>query len=1043
MRTWFRTRRQVLGMRQRGRRLSYHPVLDALENRCLPSGGPAFVETNLVSDIPGLAAHTDPAVVNPWGFTENSRGEFLLSDNGTGTAALVAPDGTPLGAPIVIPPPGGSPAGTTSAPTGQVTNSSADFVISEGGRSAPATVLFATEDGTIAGFNSAVDPFQAILGADQSASGAVYKGLAMGSAGGANFLYATNFHAGTVDVFDKSFAKHTFFVGQFTDPNAPTGFAPFGVKNIGGILFVTFAKQNDAKHDDVAGPGNGFIDEFDTSGHFLMRLASGTAAGGTLTALNSPWGMAIAPAGFGTFGHALLVGNFGDSHVSAFDPLTGRFLGQLEDANGQPLVLVGGFQGSSTKGLWGIGFGNGQGGDANPALFFASGINDEMNGLFGMVNVVGGEDQDDNSQGDDQGGNNQGDDQDSNSQGEDQTDMGQGNEHGSGFVQTALVSSIPGLAPHTDPALLNPWGFTVSSRGEFQISDNNGGNAALFAPDGMALGAPIVMPPPAGSPAGSTGTPTGQVLNATSDFVISEGGSSAPAAALFSTEDGTIIGFNSSVDPSNGILAADQSAAGAVYKGLAMGSAGGANYLYAANFHNGTVDVFDTSFALHTFSANQFTDPGAPAGFAPFGIADIHGILFVTYAKQNAEKHDDVEGPGNGFIDEFSTSGVFLKRFASGSSVGGTLTALNSPWGMALAPQDFGKFGGALLVGNFGDSHVNAFDPLTGRFLGQLEDTNSQPLVLDGGFKGSNTKGLWQIGFGNGQDGASTRTLFFTSGINDEMDGVFGKVTLHDRFAVGEFPGHGVWRHSDSVGWEQLSPADADHVSVDDDGNVAAAFANGLWRFDDASGWQFLTPAIASQIDIAGNGIVIAEFPGNGLWRNGDPTFVKGGWQQLTPADALSIGVDDQGDTIASFKGNGVFLYQDAGGWNKLTSAVADQVSIAASGSSLAAMFQGNGLWRYTMQGSATTQVGWQQMTSAIPMSMDIGPGGAVVCAFGNGVWLNQESGGWVQLMTVPATQVGATNSGAMLAELPGKGVWEYADNNWQQLTPADAEWLR
>jgi uncharacterized protein (TIGR03118 family) len=371
-----------------------------LEQRCLLSGGPGFVETNLVSDIPGLAPHTDPAVVNPWGFTETPGGQFLLSNNGTGTAALFAADGTALGAPIVIPPPGGSPPGTTSAPTGQVANATPNFVIKEGSRSAPATVLFATEDGTIAGFNSAVDPSQAILGADRSASGAVYKGLGMGSAGGANYLYATDFHNGTVDVFDKNFALHTFFAGQFTDPKAPAGFAPFGVKNINGTLFVTYAKQKPPdNHDDEAGPGNGFIDEFDTSGHFLQRFASGTAAGGTLTALNSPFGMAVAPQDFGKFGGALLVGNFGDSHVSAFNLKTGNFLGQLQDTKGQPLVLNGGFKGPDTKGLWGIAFGNGQGGAGKHTLFFATGINDEADGLFGKVTVAG------NSQGDDdQGG---------------------------------------------------------------------------------------------------------------------------------------------------------------------------------------------------------------------------------------------------------------------------------------------------------------------------------------------------------------------------------------------------------------------------------------------------------------------------------------------------------------------------------------------------------------------------------------------------------------------------------------------------------------
>ena len=348
----------------------------------------------------------------------------------------------------------------------------------------------------------------------------------------------------------------------------------------------------------------------------------------------------------------------------------------------------------------------------------------------------------------------------------------------SAYVQTALVSSIPGLAPHTDPALLNPWGFTVSSRGEFLISDNNGGNAALFAADGTALGAPIVIPPPAGSPPGTIAAPTGQVLNTTSDFMISEGGSSAPAAVLFSTEDGTISGFNSAVDPFQAILGADLSASGAVFKGLAMGRAGGANYLYATDFHNGAVDVFDTNFALHTFSANQFTDPHTPAGYAPFGITNIKGILFVTYAMQDSDKHDDVAGSGNGFIDEFDTSGHFLGRFASGTSVGGNLSQLNSPWGMAVAPPGFGNFGGALLVGNFGDSHVSAFNPHNGRFLGQLSDNHGNPLVLNGGNQSSSNKALWGIGFGSGQGGAGKTTLFFAAGINGEEDGVFGKVTL-------------------------------------------------------------------------------------------------------------------------------------------------------------------------------------------------------------------------------------------------------------------------
>jgi uncharacterized protein (TIGR03118 family) len=362
-------------------------LFERLDVRTLLSA--AFVEQVLVSDIPGLAPHTDSAVVNPWGFTETPGGQFQLSNNGTGTAAVFAADGTPLGAPIVIPPPGGSPAGTTSKPNGQLTNTTSDFVIHEGSRSAPATTIFSTEDGTIVGFNPAVDPSKGIIAADQSSHGAIYKLIAMGAAGGANFLYATDFHNDKVHVFDKNFALHTFSANQFTDPHAVAGFAPFGVKNVNNTLFVTYAKQDADREDDAAGPGNGFIDEFDTRGNFIKRFASGTAAGGTLTQLNSPIGATIAPAGFGNFGGDLLIGNFGDSHVSAFNPKTGKFLGQLQDASGDPLVFNGGVNtGSDTKGLWGIAFGNGQGGAGKQTLFFASGPNDEADGVFGMVNMV-------------------------------------------------------------------------------------------------------------------------------------------------------------------------------------------------------------------------------------------------------------------------------------------------------------------------------------------------------------------------------------------------------------------------------------------------------------------------------------------------------------------------------------------------------------------------------------------------------------------------------------------------------------------------------
>lgn len=344
-----------------------------------------------------------------------------------------------------------------------------------------------------------------------------------------------------------------------------------------------------------------------------------------------------------------------------------------------------------------------------------------------------------------------------------------------GFAQTALASSVPGLAAHVDKDLINPWGFSETPQGQFRISANGTGNAPLLNAQGAELGNAVLLPPPLGSPPGTLTTPNGQVVNTTSNFVISEDGRSAPADVIFSTEDGTLIGYNPKVDAKQGILVADQSATGAVYKLLAEGSAGGANYLFATDFHNNKIDVFNGNFAKVSLGGGgfgTFTDPNELPGFAPFGIKNIGGTLFVTYAKQQPpDNHDDQAGPGNGFIDEFDTSGHFIKRFATGGT-------LNSPIGMTIAPGGFGRFGGDLLVGNFGDSHVSAFDLSTGAFLGQLTDTSGNPLVLNGGAQESDTKGLWGIAFGNGTGGASSNTLFFATGIDDEKQGVFGKVNF-------------------------------------------------------------------------------------------------------------------------------------------------------------------------------------------------------------------------------------------------------------------------
>ncbi|HLJ94937.1 MAG TPA: TIGR03118 family protein [Gemmataceae bacterium] len=345
-----------------------------------------------------------------------------------------------------------------------------------------------------------------------------------------------------------------------------------------------------------------------------------------------------------------------------------------------------------------------------------------------------------------------------------------------GFAQTPLVSDIPGLAPNRDRNLTNPWGFSETSDGQFRVAANGSGRAILFDAEGEKSGADIIIPPPAGSPSGSTSTPNGVVGNSTSGFVITVNGRSAPATLLFSTEDGTIAGWNPALSQTHAVIAADQSSNGAVYKLLALGTNAHGTFIFATNFHTGTIDIFDSSFHLVHFGPHAFVDPIAgpdaiPSNFAPFGVKNFNGTLFVTYAEQDAAKHDDVAGVGNGFIDEFNTSGNFIRRFA-------TRGLLNSPIGAAIAPANFGKFSNDVLIGNFGDSHVNAFDPATGQFLGQLTDTHGNPLVLNGGFKETDTKGLWGIGFGNGADDAGTNTLFFAAGINEENDGLFGAVTV-------------------------------------------------------------------------------------------------------------------------------------------------------------------------------------------------------------------------------------------------------------------------
>lgn len=341
-----------------------------------PVAAQSYKQFNLVSDIPHFAVRTDPNLVNPWGIALSPTGLIWIADNGTGVSTVYYSNGKPFPKPsapliVTIPPPAGLNA--TATPTGVVFNSTSDFVISNGDISSPSFLIFVTEDGTISGWNSRVNPTNAILVVDNSAFGAVYKGVALGSNGTGNFLFATNFRAGTIDIFD----GHFNFVRSFMDPTIPFGFAPFGIQNIGGSLYVTYAKQLlPNKKDDEPGPGNGFVDIFDTNGILVRRLASQGA-------LNSPWGLALAPAHFGQFSHDLLVGNFGDGRINAFDPSTGTFLGQLQDIQGNPIII---------DDLWALTFGKGGDGEKSNILFFTAGIEEESHGLFGRLQAVSKED---------------------------------------------------------------------------------------------------------------------------------------------------------------------------------------------------------------------------------------------------------------------------------------------------------------------------------------------------------------------------------------------------------------------------------------------------------------------------------------------------------------------------------------------------------------------------------------------------------------------------------------------------------------------------
>jgi uncharacterized protein (TIGR03118 family) len=311
-----------------------------------------------------------------------------------------------------------------------------------------------------------------------------------------------------------------------------------------------------------------------------------------------------------------------------------------------------------------------------------------------------------------------------------------------GFIVTNLASDVPGLANFTDPDLVNAWGMASSAGSPVWLGANGTGKSVLYNGAGVKQGLVVTIP--------GDGSVTGVVFS-------NVAGSFNGDAFLFASEDGTLSGWRGGLGTTAETL--QLGSAANVYKGVAEATVSGSTYAYLANFRAGTIDVVKGNAADPSLPGT-FTDPTLPAGYAPFDIQNLGGILYVTYAVQDGTKHDDVAAPGNGIVDTFDLNGTFLHRLV------GPGGKLDSPWGLALAPAGFGDVGGDLLVGNFGNGMINAFNPSTGAFVETLQDSGV-PIVIDG---------LWGLRFGNGGNAGPTSTLYFTAGPDGESHGLFGDI---------------------------------------------------------------------------------------------------------------------------------------------------------------------------------------------------------------------------------------------------------------------------
>jgi uncharacterized protein (TIGR03118 family) len=320
-----------------------------------------------------------------------------------------------------------------------------------------------------------------------------------------------------------------------------------------------------------------------------------------------------------------------------------------------------------------------------------------------------------------------------------------------GYLATNFVSDIPGSARRTDANLVNPWGIAVGSTGTIWVANNGTGTSTLYDVHGVPQSLVVNIPASATNSEGAN--PTGIVFNSGPGFVVSNGTNSGPAVFIFVSEDGSISGWSPAVDVTNAIIAVDDGDEGAVYKGTALGESSNGTRLFVTNFRERKVSIYDDTFA-EIEDDDAFVDPDIPGGFSPFGIENINGLIYVTYARRDRDGEDDVPWRGHGYVSVFDANGNFLKRLV-------TRGVLNSPWGLTLAPSDFGVLSGSLLVGNFGDGLIHAYDINTGAPIGALLKPDGTPLVLDE---------LWAL------HAVGRNSVYFTAGIVEEEHGLFGVI---------------------------------------------------------------------------------------------------------------------------------------------------------------------------------------------------------------------------------------------------------------------------